>query len=97
MLVWHLLVNLCINLNFFSLSIEKAWLTKNGNDKEIDLIEAMEYEPNEFYVLRTRDIVPAGKYVMHFGKFLIERKQKICLLRRISNWAYYDFSCLSSK
>lgn len=77
------------------LEIIDAKLSRNGNN--VDLIEAMEYEPNEFYVLRTRDIVPAGKYVMHFGKFLIERKQKICLLRRISNWAYYDFSCLSSK
>ena len=49
------------------LEILDAKLTRNGNN--IDLIEAMEYEPNEFYVMRTRDEVPAGKYVMHFGKF----------------------------
>ena len=48
------------------LEILDAKLTRNGN--EIDLIEAMEYEANEFYVMRTRDIEPAGKYVMHFGK-----------------------------
>jgi len=48
------------------LKIEKAWLTKNGNDKEIDLIEAMEYKPNEFYVMRTTNIVDPGKYIMHF-------------------------------
>ena len=48
------------------LEVIDAKLTRNGNN--IDLIEAMEYEPHEFYVMRTRDIVPAGKYVMHFGK-----------------------------
>lgn len=46
------------------LEVIDAKLTRNGNN--IDLIEAMEYEPHEFYVMRTRDIVPAGKYVMHF-------------------------------
>ena len=52
----------------FLFSIEKAWLTKNGNDKEIDLIEAKEYKPNEFFVMRTTNIVDPGKYIMHFGK-----------------------------
>ena len=60
------------------LEIIDAKLTRNGN--KIDLIEAMEYEPNEFYVMRTRDIVPAGKYVMHFGKcFLKGTNFEICL------------------
>ena len=60
------------------LEIIDSKLTRNGN--KIDLIEAMEYEPNEFYVMRTRDIVPAGKYVMHFGKrFLKAQNFEICL------------------
>lgn len=56
------------------LEVIDAKLTRNGNN--IDLIEAMEYEPHEFYVMRTRDIVPAGKYVMHFGKFLFNHQMQ---------------------
>ena len=48
------------------LDIETAKLTRNG--VEIDLMEAMEYKPNEFFVMRTSQTVPKGKYIMHFGK-----------------------------
>lgn len=51
------------------LDIEMAKLTRNGI--EIDLMEAMEYKPNEFFVMRTSQIAPPGKYVMHFGKKFI--------------------------
>ena len=47
------------------LDIQQAKLTRNGRD--IDLMEAMEYKPNEFFVMRTAQTVPKGKYVMHFG------------------------------
>lgn len=49
------------------LDIEMAKLTRNGI--EVDLMEAMEYKPNEFFVMRTSQIAPPGKYIMHFGKF----------------------------
>ena len=48
------------------LEILDAKLTRNGAD--IDLMEAMEYEPNEFFVMRTSQMAPPGKYIMHFGK-----------------------------
>ncbi len=56
--------------DFFSvhikyLKIESAKLTRNGRD--IDLMDVMEYKPNEFLVMRTSDTVPAGNYTMHFG------------------------------
>ncbi len=49
------------------LDILVAKLSKNGVD--IDLMEAFEYKPNEFYVLRTTEVARPGKYIIHFGNF----------------------------
>jgi aminopeptidase N len=35
-------------------------------ETEVELMEAFEYKPNEFYVLRTADRVKSGKYIMAF-------------------------------
>ena len=47
------------------LEILSANLTRNGQN--IELKEAMEYEPNEFFVFWTRNMEPKGKYIMNFG------------------------------
>ena len=47
------------------LEILSANLTRNGQN--IELKEAMEYEPNEFFVFWTRNTEPKGKYIMNFG------------------------------
>jgi len=46
------------------LEILSANLTRNGQN--IELKEAMEYEPNEFFVFWTRNMEPKGKYIMNF-------------------------------
>ena len=51
------------------LEVMSAKLTRNGTN--IDIIEAMEYPPNEFFVIRTSKIVDPGKYIIHFGKIYI--------------------------
>ena len=51
------------------LNIESARLYRGETkENEIDLIESMEYERNEFFVMRTEATVGEGKYIMSYGE-----------------------------
>ena len=66
------------------LEILSANLTRNGQN--IELKEAMEYEPNEFFVFWTRNMEPKGKYIMNFGMLWninVINLQISCFLYRI--------------
>lgn len=47
------------------LEIESARVTRNGVHP-VDVMEVMEYQKNEFLVLRTSQTVDAGNYTLHF-------------------------------
>ena len=53
------------------LDIEKSRVLKNG--REMDILDAFEYKPNEFYVIKMADTVVKGKYVIDLGKYRITR------------------------
>ena len=53
------------------LDIDSARLFRGSSKSdrnEVDLLEAMEYQRNEFFVLRTNGAVGPDQYVMSFGE-----------------------------
>ncbi len=40
----------------------------DASANEVELLEAFEYEPNEYFVFKTNGQVPAGKYFLALGK-----------------------------
>ena len=49
------------------MTVDSATVHRAGSDM-VDLMEAFEYPPNEYYVLRSKNSFPKGKYTIDMGK-----------------------------
>ena len=54
-------------LHVKQMTVDSATVHHSGSDM-VDLMEAFEYPPNEYYVLRSRNSFPKGKYTIDMGK-----------------------------